>query len=92
MNEMDNIVTLIDEEGKEMNFEILDVISYQDEDYAIMVTCDDVDEEADTVIIVRIDVDENGEEFYSSVEDEAILDAVFETFKENSGDDFDFVD
>lgn len=91
MNEMDNIVKLIDEEGNEVSFEVLDVIDYKEERYAILVPDED-DGEADSVVILRVDVDADGEETLSSVEDDETLEAVFEIFKENCSDEFDFVD
>ena len=45
--ENQNIVTLIDEEGTEMRFELLDVINYEGTDYAVLIPDD---EEADSVI------------------------------------------
>ena len=90
MSEMENTVILVDEDGNEMRFEVLEVIEYEGEDYAILVA--EEGDEADTVVIVRVDTDENGEETFSSVEDEDLLDDVFEFFKENFSDEFDFVD
>lgn len=87
--ENQNIVTLIDEEGVEMRFEVLDVIGYEGTDYAVLILDD---EEADSVIILRVDVDENGEESLSSESDENVLDAVFGIFAEKNRDEFDFVD
>lgn len=87
--ENQNIVTLIDEEGTEMRFEVLDVIEYEGTDYAVLIPDD---EEADSVIILRVDVDENGNESFDTEHDEKILDAVFEIFVENNKDEFDFVD
>ena len=87
--ENQNIVTLIDEEGVEMRFEMLDVIEYEGTEYAVLLPDD---EEADSVIILRVDVDENGNESLDSEADEKILDAVFEIFVENNSDEFDFVD
>ena len=84
-----NIVTLVDEEGAEMRFEMLDVIEYEGTDYAVLIADD---EEADSVIILRVDVDANGEESLSSESNEEILDAVFAIFAENNRDEFDFVD
>ena len=91
MNEMENIVILVDEEGKEMRFEVLDVVEYEGADYAVLVP-DDEGEEADSVVILRVDADENGEETFSSEDDEKVLDAVFEIFKDRFSDEFDFVD
>ena len=87
--ESQNIVTLIDEEGTEMRFEVLDVIEYEGTDYAVLIADD---EEADSVIILRVDVDENGNESLDTEHDEKILDAVFAIFVENNKDEFDFVD
>ena len=87
--ENENFVTLVDEEGTEMRFEVLDVITYEEVDYAVLVPDD---EEADSVIILRVDVDENGEEDFASEENDEILEAVFSIFAENHRDEFDFVD
>jgi len=87
--ESQNIVTLIDEEGTEMRFEVLDVIEYEGTDYAVLIPDN---EEADSVIILRVDVDENGNESLDTEHDEKILDAVFAIFVENNKDEFDFVD
>jgi uncharacterized protein YrzB (UPF0473 family) len=87
--ESQNIVTLIDEEGVEMRFEVLDVIEYEGTDYAVLIADD---EEADSVIILRVEVDENGVESLDTEHDEKILDAVFAIFVENNRDEFDFVD
>ena len=86
--ESQNIVTLIDEEGTEMRFEVLDVIEYEGTDYAVLIPDD---EEADSVIILRVDVDENGNESLDTEHNEKILDAVFAIFVENNKDEFDFV-
>ena len=87
--ESQNIVTLIDEEGVEMRFEVLDVIEYEGTDYAVLIADD---EEADSVIILRVEVDENGAESLDTEHDEKILDAVFAIFVENNRDEFAFVD
>ena len=56
--ENQNIVTLIDEEGAELRFEVLDVIDYEGAEYAVLLPDD---EEADSVIILKVNVDEEGE-------------------------------
>ena len=87
--ENQNIVTLIDEEGAELRFEILDVIEYEGAEYAVLLPDD---EEADSVIILKVNVDEEGNESLDTEADEKILDAVFEIFVANNSDEFDFVD
>ena len=54
---------------------------------------EDDEEEGEVVILKVEDTDEDSEEeSYISVEDETVLNKVFEIFKEKFKDDFDFVD
>ena len=92
----DNIITLTDEEGKESNFELLDLVELDDEEYVVLlpVTVEGEEEEGEVVILKVEDNDDedSDEESYVSIEDEEILNKVFEIFKEKFKDDFDFVD
>ena len=93
--ELDNIVTLKDEDGNDVNFEFLDLIDYNGEEYVVLLPSDEVEEEEpDEVVILKLEkVPENEEEeTYVSVEDEDVLNAVFEIFKEKFIDEFNFVD
>ena len=94
--ELDNIVTLKDEEGNDVKFEFLDVIEYEGEQYVVLLPAEEAeDSEPDEVVILQIESeseDEDGEETYVSVDDENILNAVFEIFKEKFKDEFNFVD
>ena len=93
--DLDNIVILNDEDGNEVKFEFLDLVELDDEEYVILlpVIDDGVEEEGEVVILKVEDTDEDSEEeSYVSVEDEEILNKVFEIFKERFKDDFDFVD
>ena len=92
----DNIVVLNDEEGNEVQFEFLDLVELDDEEYVVLlpVTAEGEEDEGEVVILKVEDTDdeESDEESYVSVEDEEILNKVFEIFKEKFKDDFDFVD
>ncbi len=92
--ELDNIVILNDEEGNEVKFEFLDLVELNDEEYVILLpmTEDEEEEEGEVVILKVEDSDDDEEESYVSVDDENILNQVFEIFKERFKDDFDFVD
>ena len=93
--ELDNIVILNDEDGNEVKFEFLDLIELDDEEYVVLlpVTEEGEEDEGEVVILKVEDNDEESEEeSYVSVEDEEILNKVFEIFKEKFKDDFDFVD
>ena len=92
--ELENIVILNDEEGNEVKFEFLDLIELDDEEYVVLLPMVEDDEEEGEVVILKVeDTDEDSEEeSYISVEDETVLNKVFEIFKEKFKDDFDFVD
>ena len=93
--ELDNIVILNDENGNEVKFEFLDLVELDNEEYVVLLPINDdgVEEEGEVVILKVEDTDEDSEEeSYVSVEDEAILNQVFEIFKEKFKNDFDFVD
>jgi len=94
--ELDNIVILNDEEGNEVKFEFLDLIELDEEDYVVLLPMtEEGDEEEGEVVILKVedtDDEEADEESYVSVEDEEVLNKVFEIFKEKFKDDFDFVD
>lgn len=94
--ELDNIVILNDENGNEVKFEFLDLVELDEEEYVVLlpVTVEGEEEEGEVVILkIEDNDDENAEEeSYVSVEDEDVLNRVFEIFKEKFKDDFDFVD
>ena len=91
----DNIVVLNDEEGNEVQFEFLDLVELDDEESVVLlpVTEEGEEEEGEVVILKLEDTDEDSEEeSYVGVEDEEILNKVFEIFKEKYKDEFNFVD
>ena len=93
--ELDNIVILNDEDGNEVKFEFLDLIELDDEEYVVLlpVTEEGEEDEGEVVILKVEDTDEDSEEeSYVSVEDEDILNKVFEIFKDKFKDEFNFVD
>ena len=90
--ELDNIIVLNDEEGNETEFEFLDLIEYEGEEYVVLLPVEEADDAGEVVILKLEDTESEDEESYVSVDDEDILNKVFEIFKEKFKDDFDFVD
>ncbi len=87
--EEQEILVLSDDMGSEAEFEVLDLIDYEDKQYVVLLPMD----ENDTgIVILEMTVidDENAD--YLDVEDEDILNAVFDIFKEEHADEFDFAD
>lgn len=83
----DNIVTLNDEFGNEVQFEFLDLVEYNGEEYVVLIPADDEDGE---VVILKVEAIDDDNDSYTSVEDEDILMAVFQIFKNKFKDEFDF--
>ncbi len=81
------IVTLVDDEGNEVEFELLDVVDYEGEEYVILI---ENNEEAQDVVILKIESIDDETENYVGIDDEELLSNVFETFKEKYKDEFDF--
>lgn len=95
MEEVDNIITLSNEDGEEVKFEFLDLIELENEQYVVLLPVIEEGEEDDgEVVILKLeDTDEETEEeSYVSVEDEDVLMRVFNIFKEKFKDEFDFID
>ena len=91
----DNIIILNDEEGKENRFEFLDLIELDNVEYVVLLPADEEEsDEPGEVVILKVEEsdEESDEESYVSVDDEEILNKVFEMFKEKFKDEFDFID
>ena len=93
--ELDNIVTLNDEDGNEVKFEFLDLVELDEEEYVVLLpVSEDGEEDEGEVVILKVE-DSDGdsdEESYVGITDEEILNKVFEIFKEKYKDEFNFVD
>lgn len=92
MDEFDNKIILNDEAGNEVEFEFLDLIEYQGEEFVVLLPSDETDEAGEVVILKVEDTDNEDNESYTSVDDEAVLNAVFGIFKDKFKDEFNFVD
>ena len=76
-----NILTLTDENGEETKFEYLDAVEYLGKEYLVLMPA-----ESTEIVILEVQPVDEEMENYISVQDEAIMDAVFEIFKERYGD------
>lgn len=91
--EENNIVTLKDEDGNDIQFEFLDFIEYNDDNFVVLLPLDEDSEDSDEVVILKEDKDaetDDEDEAYVTVDDEEVLNEVFEIFKEKFKDEFDF--
>lgn len=81
------IITLEDNDGNEVEFELLDVVEYEGEEYIVLI---ENDENAQDVVILKIESVDDEIENYIGIDDEELLANVFEAFKEKYKDEFDF--
>ncbi len=85
----ENIVNLIDQDGNEIQFEIILTLEAQGKEYAILMPLDD--NEAEEALIFRIDSDEEGDiltPLENDDEYETVV-AVYNTLMEEEGLDYD---
>ena len=84
------IITLEDDLGNEKDFEFLDVVEYDGDEYIILLPEEEGDEEQNEVMILRIDSVDDENENYVGIDDEDILQKVFDIFKKRYENEFDF--
>lgn len=86
--DMSPIITLTDEDGTDVKFEILDVVALDDERSFLVVT-EASEEDSDDVEVVILEIKEDGEEeVYDTVTDEKLAQEVYDKFIEQQ-EDFD---
>ena len=89
--DLDNVIVLNDENGNEVKFEFLDLIEYEGNEYVVLLPIEVEEDDDGQVVILQIDEsNSDDEESYTSIEDENILNSVFEIFKEKFKDEFNF--
>ena len=76
-----NILTLTDENGEETEFEYMDAVEYMGKEYLVLMPV-----ESTEIVILEVQPVDEETENYVSVKDEAIMDTVFEIFKERYQD------
>ena len=79
-----DFVTLIDEDGNEVEFEHIDTVEYEGVTYLAFIPAELSVEEDAEVVIMQVVTDENGEELLEGVEDDDIADAVFNIVTERA--------
>ena len=84
-----SILTLTDENGNDIEFEYLDCLEYQGKEYLVLMPFDEAETE---IVILEIQPVDEENENYLAVEDEKVLTAVYEIFKDKYKDILTFED
>lgn len=81
--EREDIVQLVDEDGTEVDFEHLMTLEHKGQTYICLVPVEPMEDVAeDELVILRIETDDEGNDYYTSIDDDAELDEVFEKYLE----------
>ena len=80
----DSFITLTDENGNEVDFLLLDVMTYEGADYMVLMplTDEDGEEDEEELFFLRAEKTDEGE-VYSSIEDETLLTAIADAYEKD---------
>ena len=81
--EQTNILTLTDENGEDTEFEYLDSIEYEGKEYLVLMPTEEL---ATEIVILEVEPVDDENENYISVDDETVLNAVYDIFKDRYKD------
>lgn len=76
----DSVIAFTDEEGNDVEFQILDALTVDEKQYLVVMPCEDEESEDIGVVILEIK-EEGGEEVYDTVIDDEVAEKVFQEFK-----------
>lgn len=74
-NEEKQLIETVDEDGKVVNFELFDIVEFEEKEYALLLPAED--KENDEVVLMRLSKD--GEDYlFEAIEDDEEFDKVSE--------------
>ena len=92
MNGNDGIITLTDEEGNDIDFQLLDIIDYEGSEYAALLPISEGvgDGEKQEVLILLVCSEDDDDVSFEVVEDFGTVEKIFAVFRERNADLFNF--
>ena len=76
-----DFITIVDDDGAEFELEVLDTMDYKGQTYTAFLPANMDENDPDYgIVILRSVFDENGDELFESIDDEAELQDVYEHF------------
>lgn len=85
----DDVVILEDEDGNAVTFQFLELVTVDSKPYAVLLPIDEGDEDAGVVIVEVVDLGKESEHYDAVLEDE-LNDRIFEQFRKEFSDKYDF--
>jgi len=77
-----SFITIEDDEGHEIEMEILDTLEHEGEEYVLFLPADMDEDDPDFGYVILQIVEVDGEEQFQDVEDQELLQTVYEKFME----------
>ena len=89
MEEKDNVLTLTDEEGNEVDFVVVNAVEYNGKTYVMLVEADHIEDDEAEALMLRVD-DSGEEDVLVTVDDEEEFNAVSAEFDRSyeEGDEY----
>ncbi|MBS5736791.1 MAG: DUF1292 domain-containing protein [Clostridiales bacterium] len=88
--ERDDIITLYDDNGEENDYIIVDGVEYNNKMYIALIEAEQIDNEECEFIVLRADTDDNGEDYFNTIDNEKefneVLNLLQKKLNENDGD------
>lgn len=85
----DDVVVLVDENGEEVEFEHIDTIEMNGNEYVVLAPISEEDDEEldeEEVVILKVEHGEDGEDTFITIEDDDEIDDVFDEFQSRMED------
>jgi len=79
---MSDFITLMDEEGKEHEFEVEAILDVEENKYAVLIPMDEEYADSNEAVIMRFGLDEDGEEVLYDIESDEEWDKVADVYDE----------
>lgn len=87
-----DILTLIDEEGVEHEFEVVDTMEVDDNRYmALIPVSEEEGDDADELVVLKV-VEDEGEEFLEPIDDEEEFGRIADLFMVRLDEEYEFID
>ncbi len=83
-----DFITIVDDDGQEFELEVLDSLEYKGKSYVAFLPADMNEDDPDYgMIILRSNLEENGEEVFDTIDDDDELQEVYDSFMKILFDD-----
>lgn len=86
------VVEMVDEDGNSQDFQLVYVTTIEERQFAVLFPVEDEEEEEDDEATEAVIMEMVDDETFQSVDDDELLEKVFDQFRRDNSERFDFVD